>query len=320
MEADQKQMIDEMLAGMGELKPDDVAGGIVDPDPSLEGPPPFDPIIKVEDEPTDPPKVEDKPDTPTTTAPATAEPQPVGDSEPDPLDKDQIIEDLRNQFNELAGQFDISSFPAEITPPTADLPKPAEPAPASVVEPDKKPPQATFDPEDWLTKEELDNVVDNPKLINTALNRMVARLFNRVSDAFQPILDGLDGRLKEVPAQVTKTVQAQANTNSMMEGFYKNNEDLLPYAKFTNFTIASEAKAALASKEEITMDQLLGRAGDKARAQLHIAKPLPTKSTDKRPALPGARTTRQTKPTPQPGGQTQQDMMAEIQLKDGETI
>lgn len=74
--------------------------------------------------------------------------------------------------------------------------------------------------QDFLTAEELDRIIDEPALINVA--------FQRQNQAV----------MRNVASLVAQEVNKQVLINKAVSDFYTANQDLLPYAKFVQFTMA----------------------------------------------------------------------------------
>lgn len=308
-----QSLLDNMLSATKSDPTGEVSDPLAEPIPAFEPDPIADPATKIivkdgdkVEEPDEPAPVEPK-ETAKEEEPTDPALEPSDPAEPE--DQQVIIEDLRKQLNEMASKIGVpvAQIMAQEEEPAVPVVPVAEPTP---VAPKSQP--IELDPIDFLTPDEVDNVIDNPKLVNVAVNRAMNRMLTHVADVFGPVIDDLSTKIESMPQQMSDTAQAQVNMGNLVGQFYQANEDLRPVADFVNYTIAQEAQTALVNKEKITLEQIFERGRDKARTTLRMPAPVGKKADENKPALPGARTSRPARPGTQQGPKTQQDYMAEL--------
>jgi len=176
--------------------------------------------------------------------------------------------------------------------------------------------QLSYDPQDFLTSRELDDLMDNPAVINVGLNRMAEHILQKV---LQPTLTQTFGQVfgavEQLPGVLNESVRSQLEATSMAEEFYRNNEDLKPYRKLVGIVTAQ-------TLEEMSTDpanppmwvDVFAESAKRTRKELGLKVEKPAKKKQTKAALPGAKTSKgRPKRTPkQTTEPTQQDMMAEL--------
>ena len=135
---------------------------------------------------------------------------------------EQIIERLRQQLMAAtAGNQQI--FPA-LQGPVAIEGKPGEvanPATPAIAPTEFKASQA------YLTEEELDQVIDNPALIVTAIQRAQADIVGQISNNLPSVIQGI----------VAQQVNQQVLVQRAVTEFYDANSDLRQYAQYAQFVM-----------------------------------------------------------------------------------
>lgn len=154
-----------------------------------------------------------------------AEAQPV--TEPQPTE----AELLRTQLNELSMKLYGQPFQAPVTLAPAIVP-PAQ-APAAIAPQVPQSIQQVLDDlsktKNYLTSEELDDIVDKPELINKALNDVARYAQENV--------------LKLVPVIASQMVTQQIAMNEIVRDFYEANKDLVPFRQFVGMVATDVAQS-----------------------------------------------------------------------------
>jgi len=207
-------------------------------------------------------------------------------------------EALRLQINELAKlglnipqPTAAPKAPTAIVPPVPTVPAPAAPAVPAAPAPAPAPqtavqptiPSATFDdiikavqtPQEFLTAEELDNIIDNPALINTALNKAVQEIGTKMLQAMPLVSAGIANQ--------------QIMLNNMALDFYEVNKDLSPYKDF----VGAVVKQVEAANPDKTYQEIFDMTATTVRERLGLQpSAAPQKapvSSGKKPAFAGTR-------------------------------
>jgi len=168
---------------------------------------------------------------------------------------------------------------------------------------------------DLLTPEELDEVVDNPAVLNKALARVLQPLLERINTPMSTVAE-LQKRVDALPRQVSELVGEQINFSTLRSDFYRRNSDLSGKpAKVVDMTFRSLITKARKEGDKTPIGEVYDKAGDEVREMLSI--PKVPKTAARKPALKGAKTPRRQQKTPKKSGeqQTQAELMADL-LKD----
>jgi len=125
--------------------------------------------------------------------------------------------------------------------------------------------------ENYLTEDELDQLIDNPQLINVAIKRSQDAVIGSIGSIIQ--------------AEVNKQIMV----NRAVTDFYQTNQDLLPYSKFVQFVMAEvEGK-----NRDKTYGEIFEQTASECRKRLGLAKtPVQsrqTNSTQQKPAFAGSK-------------------------------
>jgi hypothetical protein len=215
-------------------------------------PDPIDPelvaIMQTGEPPTPEPPVEPptpEPPAPPVTPPAAPEPPatpPVEPPTPEPPVRNYETENalLRDQLNELAKK--MAAAPV-IEPPPTPAPTPAPPPVA---------PPAAGEDVAFMTDEEADQLIDNPKILNKILNKV-----------FQA---GREAALREVPSIASSVAQQQLTMKERADAFWDNNKDLKSFKDFT----ALVANQVQTEHQDWTLDQIFEETAKVARTRLGI--------------------------------------------------
>jgi hypothetical protein len=287
-----RNALDEMLAG-------------------LEGAP------KAEEAPAEPAaasaaEVEEEAEVEAPAAPAPAEPVTPDVPKPEtPVEKAmRENNELRALLNEMAGGRGLPS--GVVSPPAVVAPDVSSP-PAAVAVPSTSQEQGDIiklfnesmkKDTEFLTKEELDNIVDNPALILKALNDARRKTAEEVVTIVPGLLQGI--------------VKQQIDAYRTAEDFYEVNKDLNPYREFVSH-IYTKMRYSLKDK---TSEEVLTATATEARKHLRLAAPAPAAPAVPRTPKLGARqpsfakskgTPRQPAAKGSPGAEkTQSDYMIDL--------
>ena len=198
-------------------------------------------------------------------------------------------EQLRLQLNELAKMGLTIPLPTAQTSPTqSNVPiVPVTP----IVAPAASAPQpaASWTPQpigslqdiitklnsdqNYLTEEDLDNIVDNPSLINVAINKAVRGSTEQLIQAIPLIAAGIANQ--------------QIVLNNMAIDFYETNSDLAPYKEF----VSAIAKQVEASNTGKTYNEIFNLTATQVRERLglKVSSPQAPAPSGVTPAFAGTR-------------------------------
>lgn len=183
------------------------------------------------------------------------------------LTPEQINEQLRLQIVEMSSKL---NYPTDAKVADFVASKPAEDAKAGVVAEEQQ--LAVL--ENFLTDEELDRLIDEPQLINTALQRAGKAILSQVQSA--------QANIGELVAQ---EIQRQRVVDEVVTNFYENNKDLLPYAKYVQYTMMDiEAK-----HRDKGVDVIFAETAKECRKRLGLKNPGLKVTDAERPAFAGSR-------------------------------
>lgn len=194
----------------------------------------------------------------------------------DPAELQKLLKSFAAQTTSLRGALNEMAQRGAVVPP-AEVPAaaptaPATPAPTAIV--DAKDAIANLkkvigDAKDYLTKEELDLVADKPELINVAIQRGTERMVT----AFIEALPSLTGEF----------VKQHTAVQTVVDTFYKDNPDLVPFKKYA-MTVSQE----IAKDPKLSVQDLLTKTAVEVRKNLR----LPAPKAGAKPSAPAAPVTR----------------------------
>jgi hypothetical protein len=154
-----------------------------------------------------------------TPAAATAEAAPAAEVVDYAADNDLLRKQLNEHAARMLGQTAPATLPVAVQTPVAQVP--AAPvvaqAPAQVA-----PAAAAPVPTDWVTQEEYEAAMVDPKAFNQVLGRVAERATARA----------LEQVFQYMPQAINENVQYQVSVQTMAADFYKVNDDLRPFAPF----------------------------------------------------------------------------------------
>ncbi len=173
------------------------------------------------------------------------------------------VEDmLRSQLQELTARL---SQPVQQVYPTA---QPASPVAheTQVATPVTQPvvTQDAFVPGTYLTDEELDRVIDDPKLIVMAIQRAQ-------QDVMKQVHSFNSNQQASIQMQVQQAVQQQILVTKAITDFYDANQDLRKYAQFTQYVLAEVEQKSLGSNK--TYADIFEETANETRKRLGLANP-----------------------------------------------
>lgn len=161
-----------------------------------------------------------------------------------------------------------SAVPAvPVTPVT-----PATPVAPTV--PEEKVPnifETLLTPKEYLSKEDLDKVIDKPELINQAIHKSRTEMVETFASA--------------IPTLVNMAVNRQMMINKAVTSFYEINTDLLPHSQYVQMMMG-EVERANPTK---TYNEIFQLTADESRKRLGLKLPTPTTPVVPvgQPATPG---------------------------------
>jgi len=178
---------------------------------------------------------------------------PVIENEP------SVEESLRAQLMELT---------ARLNQPVSQVyPAQAVETPAQGAAPAQTPEVPTeFVPGTYLSEDELDQVIDNPKLIAVAIQRAQQDILKYMDARAQPKVD--NSNLSQI---VQQAVQQQIMVTKAITEFYDANQDLRPYAQFTQYVLAEVEGNALGTQK--TYAEIFQETAELTRKRLGLAQP-----------------------------------------------
>lgn len=267
------------------------------------------PILKDERDKKQEPESEEAEPEPADEEPEEEEEEPEEEPDSEEHDEPDDLEAMRQEYIELARSL---SQQGQVQPPKA-APKKEKPAPEpETVETETEEFEFPDNLElgEFLTEEELDRVLDDPKLLNTAMKR-----------ALQPVLENTLKALKRLhsdmqmaPQQMASIAQNAVTTQNFVTDFFSQNEDLKQYGDVVRMYASQIANQAITNGEEKTWGDVLTEAGEKTRKALRLPKEKqsPKKRKVSDPALPGAKTGRRVRPKKRQKPTDQQALMEDL--------
>lgn len=222
---------------------------------------------------------------PVVTEPVVAEVvEPVVETEQEP----SVEESLRAQILELTAK--LSNPVTQVYPEKVEgreTQEPAKPAKAATQEP--------FVPGTYLSEDELDQIIDNPKLIAVAIQRAQEDIIKYMESRTQVASD--TGNINQV---VQQAVQQQIMVTKAITEFYDANQDLRPYAQFTQYVLAEVEQKALGTGK--TYAEIFQETAETTRKRLGLPAPgVQTvergKTVTQKPAFAGSKKGGNARPT-----------------------
>jgi hypothetical protein len=158
---------------------------------------------------------------------------------------------MRETINELSRTSISTPIEKVVTPDAAASKQVAQPV-LSQDEAIKVLKDLVENSKELLTKEELDKVVDDPSLINTAIQRSIERMS--------------DGFIKALPAFTTNIVKQHTALQSIVTDFYTENKDLEPYRDYVMKVSQDIGKL----EPNLTVAEMLSKTAAEARKRLKL--------------------------------------------------
>lgn len=174
-------------------------------------------------------------------------------------DEPSIEESLRAQIMELTSKLNqpvTQVYPTQASESVTQVQQESVQAPA----------QEAFVPGTYLSEDELDQVIDNPKLIAVAIQRAQEDIIKYMNSRSQVAPD--TGSLTTV---VQQAVQQQIMVTKAITEFYDANQDLRPYAQFTQYVLAEVEGKALGTGK--TYGEIFQETAELTRKRLGLAAP-----------------------------------------------
>lgn len=188
-----------------------------------------------------------------------AKPEPAEPTEPEEGTLEwykREAESLRNKINELS------------QPKT---PAPQEPTEATP----SKPEESDLGEQDFITEEEFDAAVSDPKEFNKLLNKVYQKA---VTETRERVSEGI---LRSIPEVVRSNIYTVTNLKAASEKFYEDNKDLAPFKK----VVAAVFEEVASENPDKEFHEILGSVADEARKRLDLHKKATTPKNNE-PAPP----------------------------------
>lgn len=148
----------------------------------------------------------------------------------------------------------------------------------------------------FMSKEEIDTVIDKPELLIKSLNSVRRRT--------------VEDMMGVLPMLIAEQVTSVIATQRVITEFYEANSDLNPFRNFTQSTY----ERVYAANSDKPMNEILKLTADTVRKDLRLATPVPKETKPaKEPKFPADKSGGARKPAPANGDKkkTQQDLMNE---------
>ena len=136
-----------------------------------------------------------------------------------------------------------------------------------------------YQKKDFLTKEQLDTIIDKPEQINTAIYESRAELMDYLADA--------------LPVMMELIVQREIVTNNAVSAFYESNEDLKEHSHYVQ-TVFKEIEQG---NKEKPYPEIFALTANLCRKRLGLKEPLSpsgknvqTNTGEGKPAFAGSKT------------------------------
>lgn len=189
---------------------------------------------------------------------------------------DDSIEGLRahnqyllDQINALAAQTRMGGVvqaPQEQAPTEPSSP----PAPASQGQPTSLKPEASapasFDIGDILSREELDRILDEPVLINIALQRGISKAVAGMSSQIDALKAVVSGQVQNI----IPIIHHQIEMTNLRQRFFTENPELEKVSNYFDVKLANIIQDAQATNTDMTFNEAYRRAGDVVRKELRM--------------------------------------------------
>ena len=124
--------------------------------------------------------------------------------------------------------------------------------------------QEAFVPGTYLTDDELDRVIDDPRLIVEAIKRAQADVMKQMASQF-------GGYQSTINQQVQQAVQQQIMVTKAITDFYDANQDLRKYAQFTQYVLAEVEQKSMGSNK--TYADIFEETATETRKRLGLPNP-----------------------------------------------
>lgn len=179
----------------------------------------------------------------------------------------------------------------------------------------RKPFELRLESKDFLSKRELDEIMDRPELFNVGLNRMMEYLAEQLQPQVGQTFNQIAEVVGQLPAAAAESTRSQYEAMALADEFYRNNPDLQPYRRLVGM-VAEEALSDL-SKDPTktpTWAEVFAETSKRVRKDLGLQKTKEKAPKARKAALPGAKTSKGRSPKkagPQ-GEPTQTDYMREL--------
>lgn len=179
-----------------------------------------------------------------------------------------------------------------------------------------KPFELKLEPKDFLTKRELDDIMDRPELFNVGLNRMMEYIAEQLQPQVGQTFNQIAEVVGQLPAAAAESTRSQYEAMALADEFYRNNPDLQPYRRLVGM-VAEEALGDLSRdpSKTPTWAEVFEETSKRVRKDLGLQNTKVTTPKKRKAALPGAKTTKgrsPKKPGPGTGEPTQQDYIKEL--------
>lgn len=214
----------------------------------------------------------------------TSDPDISMDSAADVSDtdaRDSLIEQLRAQVLELTKATTGEVWPAQ-PQPNAEVSTPGQ-TPTATQQPKSGALEDLLKEVSYLSEEEIDSIIDDPQLINKALNR-----------ARQDMLGVIQSSL---PTVVSNLIEQQMLVQRVVQSFYETNEDLRPYADFVRYKMGQIETA----NPNLTYGDIFAKTAEECRKGLGLKNPddkQRDKSPGEKPAFTASKRTSTQRPVP----------------------
>lgn len=234
--------------------------------PTGEGEEEAPPTAEPEPEGEAPPDGEGEGESETPTGEVETPPKGEGEEEPPKEDdKDSIIENLRKTVNELSGgRIHVEEGGHATTQEPAQ--KPTETTPETPT-PQPTGGELKLDPVTFIGENDnLDDILEDPDAFNKILNKVAEVVLN---NAINPLQQRV---LQNVPVVVNEYSKRRQAVQGLVNEFYKNNDDLLPYKK----AVAVAANTVHSENPDWDHEKVFNEAAERTRKSLGLKKQVKT--------------------------------------------
>lgn len=258
---------ERMTREIGEMEDTLEGVGIsVDPEPEPDPTPEPDPEPSTDPEPEPEPEGDPKPE---------PKPDPEPKPEPDPEPKEDTVESLRAEKDELRKRLDASSVPTEPTPEP-------DPTPEPTPEPEPEPTPEVIEPIDFTKDLDLEELIRDPEEFNKLLNTVHQA---GITMTRTEIRAGDEAVINSTPETVRNLIKVSKALAEESDLFYADNKELIPFKT----TVAAVWEEVIAENPDKPRSDILAEVATKTREKLELKKAAIEKDKeDKPPNLPGA--------------------------------